>query len=80
MLRSHVLVVAILSAAGILVTGYFQTDTNLTLFLGIAFGVTFVLQWHFIFCVINQIATILGIKVFITKQTMQRRRARKQSK
>jgi len=25
MLRSHVLVVAILSAAGILVTGYFQT-------------------------------------------------------
>jgi len=36
------------------------------------------LQWCFLFVVAREITTILGIKVFITKQTIERRRERKE--
>ncbi len=35
-----------------------------------------VLQWAFLIVVANEITRILGIKVFITKQTVERRKAR----
>jgi len=36
-------------------------------------AITAVVQWQFILSIIGEITTILGIEVFVTKQTQQRR-------
>jgi hypothetical protein len=51
----------------------FFRDLNLTLFYGIALLFSFVLQCHYVYCIIDEITIILDIRCFITKQTTQRR-------
>jgi hypothetical protein len=70
---SHVYVINLVACCGILIWGNFQNDINITLILIIVLLSSFVIQCHYIYCIIDEITNILGIRCFITKQTTQRR-------
>ena len=49
-------------------------DADVRLSILILTSIVAGMQWVFLFTVAHEITNILGIKVFITKQTMERRR------
>jgi len=51
----------------------YSGDVNFKLAITALTAITAVVQWQFILSIIGEITTILGIEVFVTKQTQQRR-------
>lgn len=43
--------------------------------MGILTGVAAVAQWQFIISIVGEMTQILGIEVFLTKQTVEKRKA-----
>lgn len=64
---NHIYVINLIVCGGLLIAGNFKKDLNLTLFYGIALLFSFVLQCHYVYCIIDEITIILDIRCFITK-------------